>query len=62
MVEALEKVGAEVKFTRYPKMLHDSWSATYDNLEIYQWMFDCTRTVKGDDVVVPATNKSVVVE
>ena len=62
MVEALEMAGADVKLTQYPKMLHDSWSAAHGNLEVYQWMFSCVRTVKGDDVVVPAANKSIVVE
>jgi hypothetical protein len=51
-----------VKFTRYPSLLHDSWSAAYSNLEVYQWMFGCKRAVKGDDIVVPEANKSVVIE
>jgi predicted esterase len=60
MVEALERAGADVKFTRYPDLLHDSWSAAYSNLEVYQWMLGCHRTVKGDDVVVSEANKSIV--
>jgi hypothetical protein len=59
MVEALEKAGAVVKFTRYPNLLHDCWSAAY---EVYRWMFGCRRTAKGDDIVVPGANKLVVVE
>ena len=62
MVQALEEAGAEVKFTRYPSLLHDSWSAAYSNLEVYQWMFDCKRAFKGDGIVVPEANKSVVIE
>jgi Asp-tRNA(Asn)/Glu-tRNA(Gln) amidotransferase A subunit family amidase len=62
MVKALEKAGADVKFTRYPDLLHDSWSATYSNLEVYQWMFGCKRTVKGDDMVVPEEVKTILFE
>jgi hypothetical protein len=62
MVKALEGAGAEVKFTRYPSLFHDSWSAVYSNLEVYQWMFGCKRAFKGDDIVVPEANKSVVIE
>ena len=61
MVQALEEAVAEVKFTRYPSLLHDSWSAAYSNLEVYQWMFGCKRTFKDDDIVVPEASKSVVI-
>ena len=38
MVDALKKAGAkEVKFTVYPDAGHDSWTATYNNQELYQW-------------------------
>jgi acetyl esterase/lipase len=62
MVEALEKAGAAVKFTRYPDLLHDCWSAAYNDINVYQWMLGCKRTAKGDDVVVPEANKSTVGE
>lgn len=57
MVQALDEAGAEVKFTRYPSLLHDSWSAAYSNLEVYQWMFGCKRAFKDDDIVVPEASK-----
>jgi predicted peptidase len=39
MVEALKQAGnSGVKFTRYPDAGHDSWTATYDNPELYQWL------------------------
>jgi len=39
MVEALKKAGAmEVKFTIYPEAGHDSWTATYDNPELFTWL------------------------
>jgi predicted peptidase len=38
MVKAIEKTGGTVKFTLYPEAGHDSWTATYDNPELYEWM------------------------
>lgn len=39
MVDALRKLGSKkVKFTVYPDAGHDSWSATYDNPEFYEWL------------------------
>ena len=38
MVEAMKKAGCqEVKLTVYPEAKHDSWTATYNNLELYDW-------------------------
>lgn len=38
MVEALKKNGGHVRFTVYPEAGHDSWTATYDNPEFYEWL------------------------
>jgi len=38
MVEALRKAGGDVKFTMYPQAGHDSWTETYDNPELYNWL------------------------
>jgi len=39
MVDALKKVGVpEVKFTVYPEAGHDSWTETYQNPELYDWL------------------------
>ncbi len=38
MVEALKAAGGHPKFTVYPDAGHDSWTATYDNPEFYQWL------------------------
>jgi predicted peptidase len=38
MVDALEKVGGKVKFTIYPEAGHDSWTETYDNPDLYEWL------------------------
>jgi predicted peptidase len=37
MVDALKLAGGNVKFTIYPQAEHDSWTATYNNPELYQW-------------------------
>jgi predicted peptidase len=38
MVDALKKAGAEPKFTIYPEVAHDSWTETYNNPEVYEWL------------------------
>jgi predicted peptidase len=44
MIEALKKAGGEPKFTIYPEAAHDSWTATYDNPELYEWLLSQKRT------------------
>jgi predicted peptidase len=46
MVEALKKAGADVKYTRYEGIDHDSWTKTYANEELYQWMLSHKRGEK----------------
>jgi hypothetical protein len=46
MVEALKKAGADVKFTRYEGVDHDSWTQTYANEELYTWMLSHKRGEK----------------
>jgi predicted peptidase len=39
MVEFAKKAGVkEVKLTIYPEALHDSWTETYNNPELYDWL------------------------
>ena len=38
MVEALEKCGGDVRLTLYPDLGHNSWTRTYNNMELYSWM------------------------
>lgn len=38
MVDALKKSGGDPKFTIYPDAGHDSWSAAYDDPELYKWL------------------------
>lgn len=37
MVDAVKKAEGDVKLTVYPEAGHDSWTATYDNPELYEW-------------------------
>ncbi len=40
MVNALKKINGNVKFTVYPDATHDSWTTTYDNQKLYEWLLD----------------------
>lgn len=37
MVAAVKRAGGKPKFTIYPDAGHDSWTASYDNPELYEW-------------------------
>lgn len=39
LVDVLKAAGGNVRFTVYPDAKHDSWSAAYDDPELYRWMF-----------------------
>ncbi|PAP78618.1 phospholipase [Rubrivirga marina] len=38
MVRALRNAGGDVRFTVYPDAGHDSWTETYANPELYEWL------------------------
>jgi predicted peptidase len=38
MVEALKQAGGAPKYTVYPEAGHDSWTESYNNPELYQWL------------------------
>ena len=40
MVSASIKAGIEMKFTVYPEATHDSWTETYSNREVINWMLE----------------------
>jgi predicted peptidase len=44
MVDALQAVGGNVRFTVYPGVGHDSWTQTYANPELYEWFLQHKRT------------------
>ena len=46
MVEALKKFGCDIKLTTYPGVGHDSWTQTYANPELYQWLLEHRREVR----------------
>ena len=43
LVADLRAAGGDVRFTVYPEAGHDSWSETYDNPELYDWMLSQRR-------------------
>jgi predicted peptidase len=44
MVEALKQRGVQdIKLTIYPEALHDSWTETYNNPEVYKWLLQHQR-------------------
>ncbi|MGQ4514162.1 alpha/beta hydrolase-fold protein [Streptomyces sp. DW26H14] len=44
IVAGLEALGGDVRFTRYPGVGHDSWTRTYDNPGLYDWLLAHRRT------------------
>lgn len=38
LVDALQKAGGTAKLTLYPDAGHDSWTETYNNPEVYEWL------------------------
>jgi predicted peptidase len=40
MVNALKKINGNVKFTVYPDATHDSWTDTYNNEKLYEWLLE----------------------
>ena len=43
MIDALKALRGNPKYTEYPLALHDSWTETYANPELYEWLFAQTR-------------------
>ena len=43
MVDALKKLNGDVKLTVYPEAGHDSWTAAFDNPELYEWLLQQKR-------------------
>lgn len=37
MIEALKRIGGNIKFTIYPEAGHDSWTETYNDPGLYEW-------------------------
>ena len=43
MMDALKKVGGDVTLTIYPGVGHNSWTQTYDNPDVYEWLLRHSR-------------------
>jgi predicted peptidase len=43
MVEAVNRAGGNAKLTVYPDAEHDSWTQTYENPELYEWLLSHRR-------------------
>jgi predicted peptidase len=43
MVDALKAAGGDVQFTVYEGVGHDSWTATYNNAKLYEWLLSKSR-------------------
>lgn len=43
MINELKKQGSQPKFTLYPEAAHDSWTETYDNPKLYEWLLEQKR-------------------
>jgi predicted peptidase len=44
MYAAMQAVGAEVHYTEYPGVKHDSWDHAYDEPELFTWLLAKTRS------------------
>ena len=38
MVDAVQKAGGDIRLTVYPEAQHNSWTETYDNQKVYDWL------------------------
>ena len=48
MVKALRQAGGNPRLTIYPKAHHDSWTETYNNPDLYEWLLSHRRGSDGD--------------
>jgi len=39
MVQAIQKAGGNPTYTEYPQVMHDSWTRTYSNPQVWEWVF-----------------------
>jgi predicted peptidase len=46
IVEAINRRGGNAKLTIYPDAKHDSWTETYNNQELYDWLLEHRRVDK----------------
>jgi predicted peptidase len=46
MLQAMKKQGVDVRLTVYPEAGHDSWTASYANPQLYEWLLQQHRNAK----------------
>lgn len=44
LVDKLKSCNGNVEFTVYPEANHDSWTETYNNQKVYEWLLSNSRT------------------
>jgi hypothetical protein len=55
MISALRVYNPSAKFTIYPEAEHDSWTVTYNNDSLYQWLLSQKRFVYTQSAAVKTT-------
>lgn len=50
MVDALKKAGADIRFTVYPDVMHESWVQAFAEPELLPWLFSHTRKTQEDGI------------
>lgn len=43
IIDAIQEIGGDARITIYDNTSHDSWSATYANQDVYQWLLNHRR-------------------
>lgn len=43
MFDALKQAGSDAKLTMYPGVAHDSWTQTYNDIQVLRWLFAQTK-------------------
>ncbi|MCU6339679.1 hypothetical protein KW823_24500, partial [Enterobacter quasiroggenkampii] len=49
MVDAVTAAGGKAKLTIYPNANHDSWTETYQNPELYQWLLSHSKPASSSE-------------
>ncbi len=52
MVDALKKAGADIRFTVYPNVRHDSWVPAFAEADLLPWLFSHSRKESIKDRVL----------
>lgn len=60
MADAVKKSGGNVRLTIYPELEHDSWTVTYNNPDLYDWLLMHKRgSPEGPMAVLTAIGRKV---